>query len=145
MGFCSASDDLEVMRQAPEPERMLVRSGLRLFKHWFSVTREEQARRFKAGETDPLIVGSTAHAIGASTHILGQDPAPGTAAERHALKAGGAAREEPCPSRTPPFSARARGSRVPARCALLRRRAAPPPSPPWRCARPRSRRLVSCP
>jgi polyphosphate kinase 2 (PPK2 family) len=42
------------MRQAPELERMLVRSGLRLFKYWFSVTREEQHRRFAARETDPL-------------------------------------------------------------------------------------------
>ena len=54
MGFCTAADYLEFMRQAPELERMLVRSGLRLFKYWFSVTREEQARRFKARETDPL-------------------------------------------------------------------------------------------
>ncbi len=54
MGFCSATDYLEFMRQAPEVERMLVRSGLRLFKYWFSVTREEQARRFMARETDPL-------------------------------------------------------------------------------------------
>jgi len=54
MGFCKAADYLEFMRQAPELERMLVRSGLRLFKFWFSVTREEQARRFRARETDPL-------------------------------------------------------------------------------------------
>jgi polyphosphate kinase 2 len=54
MGFCSPADYLEFMRQAPELERMLTRSGLRLFKFWFSVTREEQARRFKARETDPL-------------------------------------------------------------------------------------------
>jgi polyphosphate kinase 2 (PPK2 family) len=37
-----------------EFERMLVRSGVRLFKFWFSVTPEEQRRRFKARETDPL-------------------------------------------------------------------------------------------
>jgi polyphosphate kinase 2 len=54
MGFCSATDYLEFMRQAPDLERMLVRSGLRLLKYWFSVTREEQARRFTARETDPL-------------------------------------------------------------------------------------------
>ena len=54
MGFCNATDYLEFMRQAPDLERMLVRSGLRLFKYWFSVTREEQARRFMARETDPL-------------------------------------------------------------------------------------------
>ncbi len=54
MGFCSPSEYLEFMRQAPELERMLVRSGIRLYKYWFSVTREEQRRRFKARETDPL-------------------------------------------------------------------------------------------
>ncbi|MEM9221401.1 MAG: polyphosphate kinase 2 [Pseudomonadota bacterium] len=54
MGFCSASEYLEFMRQAPDFERMLVRSGVRLFKYWFSVTQEEQLRRFKSRETDPL-------------------------------------------------------------------------------------------
>ncbi len=54
MGFCTASDYLEFMRQAPELERMLVRSGLRLYKYWFSVTQQEQLRRFQARETDPL-------------------------------------------------------------------------------------------
>jgi polyphosphate kinase 2 len=54
MGFCSPSDYLEFMRQTPELERMLTRSGIRLYKYWFSVTREEQRRRFKARETDPL-------------------------------------------------------------------------------------------
>jgi polyphosphate kinase 2 len=54
MQFCTAQDYLEFMRQTPELERMLVRSGIRLFKFWFSVSREEQLRRFKARETDPL-------------------------------------------------------------------------------------------
>ena len=54
MGFCTPTDYLEFMRQAPEFERMLVRSGIRLFKFWFSVTPEEQRRRFAARETDPL-------------------------------------------------------------------------------------------
>jgi len=54
MGFCSPAEYLEFMRQAPEFERMLVRSGVRLYKYWFSVTREEQRVRFKARETDPL-------------------------------------------------------------------------------------------
>jgi polyphosphate kinase 2 len=54
MGFCRPDEYLEFMREAPELERMLVRSGIRLFKYWFSVTREEQARRFVARETDPL-------------------------------------------------------------------------------------------
>jgi polyphosphate kinase 2 (PPK2 family) len=42
------------MRQCPEVERMLVRSGVKLYKYWFSVTQEEQARRFQAREGDPL-------------------------------------------------------------------------------------------
>ena len=54
MGFCSPNEYLEFMRQCPELERMLVRSGIRLFKYYFSVTREEQGRRFKSRETDPL-------------------------------------------------------------------------------------------
>ena len=54
MGFCAPTDYLEFMRQCPEFERMLVRSGTLLFKYWFSVTREEQRRRFRARETDPL-------------------------------------------------------------------------------------------
>ena len=54
MGFCTPNEYLEFMRQTPELERMLVRSGILLFKYWFSVTREEQARRFKSRETEPL-------------------------------------------------------------------------------------------
>lgn len=54
MGFCTPSEYLEFMRQAPEVERMLARSGIRLHKYWFSVTREEQRTRFVARETDPL-------------------------------------------------------------------------------------------
>ncbi len=54
MGFCTPGEYLEFTREAPELERMLVRSGIRLFKYWFSVTREEQRRRFMARETDPL-------------------------------------------------------------------------------------------
>ncbi len=54
MGFCPPNDYLEFMRQCPDFERMLVRSGIRLYKYWFSVTREEQVRRFKSRETDPL-------------------------------------------------------------------------------------------
>ena len=54
MGFCTPNDYLEFMRQAPEFERMLVRSGVRLYKFWFSVTQKEQLRRFKSREGDPL-------------------------------------------------------------------------------------------
>ena len=54
MGFCSPTEYLEFMRQAPDLERMLVRSGIRLYKYWFSVTQAEQRRRFLARETDPL-------------------------------------------------------------------------------------------
>jgi len=54
MGFCSGHEYLEFMRQAPEFERMLARSGIRLFKFWFSVSREEQLRRFLGRATDPV-------------------------------------------------------------------------------------------
>jgi polyphosphate kinase 2 len=54
MGFCEPNEYLEFMRETPELERMLVRSGLRLYKYWFSVTQDEQKRRFLSRETDPL-------------------------------------------------------------------------------------------
>jgi polyphosphate kinase 2 len=54
MGFCSPAEHLEFLRQTPVLERMLVNSNIRLFKFWFSVSREEQAKRFKARKTDPL-------------------------------------------------------------------------------------------
>lgn len=54
MGFCSDEEYLEFMRQTPQLERMLVNSGLRLFKFWFSVSRHEQLRRFHSRTHDPL-------------------------------------------------------------------------------------------
>ena len=54
MGFCNSLEYLEFMRQVPDLERMLTRSGIRLFKYWFSVTREEQERRFTSRLQDPL-------------------------------------------------------------------------------------------
>jgi polyphosphate kinase len=54
MGFCTPTEYLEFMRQCPLVEQMLVRSATRLFKYWFSVSREEQRARFKARQTDPL-------------------------------------------------------------------------------------------
>jgi len=54
MGFCDPNDYLEFMRTCPDLERMLVRSGIILFKYWFSVSQDEQRRRFDSRETDPL-------------------------------------------------------------------------------------------
>ena len=54
MGFCDSLEYLEFMRQVPDLERMLVRSGIQLFKYWFSVTHDEQTRRFEARTHDPL-------------------------------------------------------------------------------------------
>ena len=54
MGFCSPQEYLEFMRQCPDLERMLVRSGINLFKFWFSVTQKEQKRRFSSRKKDPL-------------------------------------------------------------------------------------------
>ncbi len=54
MGFCTGQEYLEFLRQCPEVERMLVNSGIRLFKFWFSVSQEEQAHRFDRRKTDPL-------------------------------------------------------------------------------------------
>jgi polyphosphate kinase 2 len=54
MGFCSDDDYREFMRQVQDFERNLVRSGMHIIKFWFSVTREEQKRRFVERESHPL-------------------------------------------------------------------------------------------
>jgi polyphosphate kinase 2 len=54
MGFCTDAEYKEFMRQAPEFERNLVRSGVHLIKFWFSVSREEQRRRFEERKAHPL-------------------------------------------------------------------------------------------
>ncbi|MCU0820771.1 MAG: polyphosphate kinase 2 [Beijerinckiaceae bacterium] len=54
MGFCQPAEYLEFMRQAPLLEQMFARSGIRLYKYWFSVTRAEQRRRFESRGQDPL-------------------------------------------------------------------------------------------
>jgi polyphosphate kinase 2 len=54
MGFCSNDEYNEFMRQAPEFERNLIRSGIHVIKFWFSVSKKEQRRRFKEREVHPL-------------------------------------------------------------------------------------------
>lgn len=54
MNFCSNEEYSEFMRQAPEFERNLARSGIHLIKFWFSVSRKEQLRRFNERERHPL-------------------------------------------------------------------------------------------
>ena len=54
MGFCEESEYQEFMRQAPEFERNLVRSGVHLIKFWFSVSKVEQRRRFEERKAHPL-------------------------------------------------------------------------------------------
>jgi polyphosphate kinase 2 len=54
MGYCTPTQYLEFMREAPELERMLVNSGITLVKLWFSVSREEQAARFASRQNDPV-------------------------------------------------------------------------------------------
>ena len=53
MGFCTDEEYQEFMRSCPEFERMLVRSGISLIKYWFSVSDEEQERRFQQRIHDP--------------------------------------------------------------------------------------------
>jgi len=53
MGFCTDDEYQEFLRSCPEFERMLVRSGIHLIKYWFSVSDEEQERRFQKRLTDP--------------------------------------------------------------------------------------------
>ena len=54
MGFCTTEEYQEFLRQCPDFERMLVNSGVRLVKYWFSVSRQEQMRRFISRRDDPL-------------------------------------------------------------------------------------------
>jgi polyphosphate kinase len=54
MNFCTAEEYAEFLRQTPEFERNLVRSGTHLIKFWFSVSRQEQRRRFQEREAHPL-------------------------------------------------------------------------------------------
>jgi len=53
MGFCTEEEYEDFLRSCPEFERMLVRSGIILIKYWFSVSDDEQERRFQARITDP--------------------------------------------------------------------------------------------
>ncbi len=54
MGFCTDEEYEQFLRDVPEFERQLVRSGIHLFKFWFSVSRDEQRRRFKERRLHPL-------------------------------------------------------------------------------------------
>jgi polyphosphate kinase 2 len=54
MGFCTPEEYETFLAQAPRFEHMLVESGIHLFKLWLSVSRQEQKRRFKQREQDPL-------------------------------------------------------------------------------------------
>ena len=53
MGFCTDQEYQEFLRACPEYERMLVRSGIKLIKYWFSVSDEEQEKRFHNRSKDP--------------------------------------------------------------------------------------------
>ena len=53
MGFCTEAEYLEFLHSCPEFERMLLRSGIILIKYWFSVSDEEQERRFQERMKDP--------------------------------------------------------------------------------------------
>ncbi|HBE92150.1 MAG TPA: polyphosphate kinase 2 [Gammaproteobacteria bacterium] len=54
MGFCTQAEYREFLRSCPEFERMLVRSGIILIKYWFSVSDEEQEKRFQSRLAEPL-------------------------------------------------------------------------------------------
>ncbi|WP_442868047.1 polyphosphate kinase 2 [Campylobacter sp. JMF_08 NE1] len=54
MGFCTDAEHKEFLRQVPKFEEMLANSGIILFKFYFSVSKEEQQKRFEARRTDPL-------------------------------------------------------------------------------------------
>ena len=54
MGFCTEEEYREFLRSCPEFERTLARSGIQVIKYWFSVSDEEQERRFKQRINDPI-------------------------------------------------------------------------------------------
>ena len=54
MGFCTEEQYNDFMRQVPEFEKHLISSGIHLIKFWFSVSRDEQRRRFSEREAHPL-------------------------------------------------------------------------------------------
>ena len=54
MGFCTSEEHHEFLREVPQFEDMLVKSGILLLKFYFSVSKKEQGNRFKKRETDPL-------------------------------------------------------------------------------------------
>ena len=54
MGFCNEEEYREFLRSCPEFERMLVRSGITVLKYWFSVSFDEQQRRFEARNAEPI-------------------------------------------------------------------------------------------
>ena len=53
MGYCTDNEYREFLRSCPMFERLLIHSGIRLLKYWFSVSAEEQERRFKRRISDP--------------------------------------------------------------------------------------------
>lgn len=59
MGFCTAEEHEEFLREVPNFETMLVASGVKLVKFWLDISPDEQARRLKARRTDPLKVFKT--------------------------------------------------------------------------------------
>ena len=53
MGFCSEKQYINFLQTCPEFERMIISSGTQLIKYWFSVSAEEQMKRFKSRAEDP--------------------------------------------------------------------------------------------
>ncbi len=72
MGFCDQDEYLGFIRQCPELERMLVDSGIKLFKYYFSVTKKVQRERFVAREKDPLKQWKMSPVDKAATSLWGE-------------------------------------------------------------------------
>ena len=71
MGFCTEDEVWEFFRTCPEFERMIIRSGIILLKYWFSVSDEEQEKRFQARLKDPLKVWKLSPMDLREPHALG--------------------------------------------------------------------------
>ncbi|KIM12241.1 MAG: polyphosphate kinase [Sulfurovum sp. FS08-3] len=54
MGFCTQNEHMEFLEKVPKYENMIISSGIKLFKFYLDITKEEQGRRFESRKTDPL-------------------------------------------------------------------------------------------
>ena len=106
MGFAATTSTANSLRACPEFERMLIRAGITLIKYWFSVSDEEQEKRFRSGSTPPSNAGVQSHGSRSPAPAGWNTPAPRTTCSpthghaRQSLVRGGGGRQAPRPAST---------------------------------------------